>query len=214
MIMKRSIPEAFRCSISDTITNAKEFLAEVETRFIKNEKSKIGTLLTKLVSMKYKNKGSIREYIMEMSNVVSRLMALKLEISDDLLVHLVLISLPSHFGQFKVSYNCQNDKLPLNEIISHCVEEEERLKQHKTESANVATISKFKASAKRKRLDQSNDNKDAAITTNKKQDKGNKVATSENACYFCGAVGHKKIHCQNYHAWRAKKGLPKLPEAK
>ena len=56
MIMKRSIPEAFRGSISDSITNAKEFLAEVETRFVKNEKSEIGTLLTKLVSMKYKDK--------------------------------------------------------------------------------------------------------------------------------------------------------------
>ncbi|XP_078154373.1 uncharacterized protein LOC144549493 [Carex rostrata] len=214
MIMKRSIPEAFRGSISDTITNAKEFLAEVETRFVKNEKSEIGTLLTKLVSMKYKDKGSIREYIMEMSNVVSKLRALKLEISDDLLVHLVLISLPPHFGQFRVSYNCQKDKWPLNELISHCVEEEERLKQHKTESAHVATTSKSKALAKRKRSDQTKDNKDAAVTTNKKQDKGKKVATSENACYFCGAVGHKKIHCQNYHAWRAKKGLPKLPEAK
>ena len=91
MIMKRTIPEAFRGSISDSITNAKAFLAEVETRFVKSEKSEIGTLLTKLVSMKYKDKGSIREYIMEMSNVVSRLRALKLEISDDLLVHLVLI---------------------------------------------------------------------------------------------------------------------------
>ena len=72
MIMKRSIPEAFRGSISDEVTNAKAFLAEIETRFVKNEKSEIGTFLTKLVSMKYKDKGSVREYIMEMSNVVSK----------------------------------------------------------------------------------------------------------------------------------------------
>ncbi|XP_078153481.1 uncharacterized protein LOC144548641 [Carex rostrata] len=164
--------------------------------------------------MKYKDKESIREYIMEMSNIVSKLRALKLEISDDLLVHLVLISLPPHFGQFKVSYNCQNDKWSLNELISHCVEEEERLKQVKTESAHVATTSKSKASVKRKRSDQTKNNKDVAVTTNKKQDKGKKVATSENACYLCGAVGHKKIHCHNYHTWRVKKGLPKLSEAK
>ena len=25
-------------------------------------------------------------------------------------------------------------------------------------------------------------------------------------CFFCGAVGHKKKQCTNYHAWRAKKG--------
>ena len=75
-----------------------------------------------------------------------------------------------------------------NELISHCVEEEERLKQQKTESAHFATTSKFKASAKRKKSNQNKDNKDAAVNTNKKQDKGKSVAASESACYFCGAI--------------------------
>jgi hypothetical protein len=48
--------------------------------------------------MNYKGKGNIREYIMEMSNLASKLKALKLELPEDLLVHLVLISLPAHFG--------------------------------------------------------------------------------------------------------------------
>ena len=68
------------------------------------------TFLAKLISMKYKGKSNIREYIMEMSNLASKLKALKLELGEDLLVHLVLISLPTHFGQFKVSYNTQKDK--------------------------------------------------------------------------------------------------------
>jgi len=63
---------------------------------------------------------------MSMSNIVFKLKALKLEISEDLLIHLVLISLPAQFNQFKVSYNCQKDKLSLNELISYCVQEEER----------------------------------------------------------------------------------------
>ena len=50
---------------------------------------------------------------MEMSNLASKLKALKLELSKDLLVHLVLISLPAHFGQFKVSYNTQRTNDPL-----------------------------------------------------------------------------------------------------
>jgi len=65
---------------------------------------------------------------MEMSNLASKLKSLKLELGEDLLVHLVLISLPAHFGKFKVSYNTQKDKWSLNELISHCVQEEERLK--------------------------------------------------------------------------------------
>jgi hypothetical protein len=107
MIIKRGIPEAFRGAISEDITSAKDFLAEIEKRFAKSDKAETSTHLQSLISMKYKGKGNIREYIMEMSNIASKLKSLKLELSDDLLVHLVLISLPVQFSQFKISYNCQ-----------------------------------------------------------------------------------------------------------
>src|SRR4051812_20909944 len=81
---------------------------------------------------------------MEMSHLASKLKALKLELPEDLIVHLVLISLSAHFGQFKVSYNTQKEKWSLNELISHCVQEEERLKKDKTEIAHLATSSQFK----------------------------------------------------------------------
>ncbi|XP_024026149.1 uncharacterized protein LOC112092974 [Morus notabilis] len=109
MIMKRSIPEAFRGSISES-TNAKKFLKELEQYFAKNEKSETSNLLNKLISMRFKAKGNIREYIMEMSNIAGKLKALKLELSEDLLVHLVLISLPAQYSQFKVGYNIQKEK--------------------------------------------------------------------------------------------------------
>ena len=43
-------------------------------------------------------KSNIRECIMEMSNLASKLKTLKLELGEDLLVHLVLISLPTHWA--------------------------------------------------------------------------------------------------------------------
>lgn len=79
---------------------------------------------------------------MEMSHIVSKLKGLKLELSDDLLVHLVSISLHAQFSQFKVSYNCQKDKWSLNELILYCVQEEERLKQEITESTHLTSTSK------------------------------------------------------------------------
>ncbi|KAL6348287.1 hypothetical protein AAG906_005584 [Vitis piasezkii] len=91
--------------------------------------------------MRYKGKENIREYIMEMSNLVTRLKALKLELSEDILVHLVLISLPTQFSPFKISYNTQKEKWTLNELIAQCVQEEERLKQEKIESAHLASTS-------------------------------------------------------------------------
>ncbi|CAN1135589.1 hypothetical protein LINPERPRIM_LOCUS15451 [Linum perenne] len=33
-------------------------------------------------------------------------------------------------------------------------------------------------------------------------------------CFFCLKLGHMKKDCTDYHAWRAKKGLPELPKAK
>ena len=99
--------------------------------------------------MKYQGKGNVKEYIMGMSNIASKLRALKLELLEDLLIHLVLISQPSQFSQFKISYNFQKEKWSLNELISYCVQEEERLKQERTESAHVASTSKDKGKRKR-----------------------------------------------------------------
>ncbi|XP_020266399.1 uncharacterized protein LOC109841881 [Asparagus officinalis] len=56
MIMKRVIPEAFRGTMSEKITTAKEFLEDIEKMFDKNEKAKISTLLENLILMRYKGK--------------------------------------------------------------------------------------------------------------------------------------------------------------
>ena len=173
-----------------------EFLEEIKNRFAKNEKSETSTLLENLISMKYKGIRNIREYIMEMSHLTSKLRAYKLDISEDFLVHLVLISLPTQFKQFKVSYNYQKETRSLNELISHCVQEEEMLKQEKIESAHLVCISKDKRKKRKK------DKEAAEVPYPKKQHKENNV----DSCFFCGAAGHKKKQCANYHAWHEKKG--------
>ncbi|RDY14615.1 hypothetical protein CR513_00296, partial [Mucuna pruriens] len=45
-----------------------------------------------------KDKENIKEYIIEMSNLLAKLKSLKLELGEYLIVHLILISLPTHFG--------------------------------------------------------------------------------------------------------------------
>ncbi|XP_050890553.1 uncharacterized protein LOC127095959 [Lathyrus oleraceus] len=149
MIIKHNIPEVFRGTISEEITNAKDFLVEIEKHFKKNDNVETITLLQNLISMKYQCKGNIREYIMSMSNIISKLKALKLELTEDLLIHLILLSLPSKFGQFKISYNYQKEKWSLNEFISFCVQEEERMKQDNTKSAHF--VSTYKDKSKRKK---------------------------------------------------------------
>ena len=78
MIMKCVIREAFKGTMSDKVTIAKEYLEEIEQRFVKNEKAETSTLLANFISMRYKGKWNIWEYIMEMSHIASKLKALKL----------------------------------------------------------------------------------------------------------------------------------------
>lgn len=158
MIMKRAVPETFRGTMSEE-TNAKAFLAELEKRFVKNEKSETSSIMCSLVSIRNRNKSNIREYILEMSHLASKLKALKVELSDDLLVHLVLISLPAQFSQFVVSYNCQKEKWTLNELISHCVQEEERLRHDRVESAHLVSSSSINKKRKGKETAVSDPNK-------------------------------------------------------
>ena len=102
MLMKRSIPKVFQGSITKS-SSVKNFYLDIEQVFAKNEKAETNTLLRKVVGMKYTNKENIRDYIMEISNIVRKLKSLKLQLFDDLLVHLVLIYFPTQFSQFIVS---------------------------------------------------------------------------------------------------------------
>lgn len=107
-----------------------------------------------------------------------------------------------------MSYNCQKDKWTINELISYCVQEEERLRKVSLESANVATNSQNKGTKKRK--------KNAAVKHKnaKKQDNdkgkqpasGSRPVGKEVVCFFCKGEGHYKKQCANYQQWLKKKG--------
>ncbi|KAA3488216.1 Retrovirus-related Pol polyprotein from transposon TNT 1-94 [Gossypium australe] len=90
IIIKHNIPKAFRGIESEEITQTKGFLDEIEKCFAKNDKVEMTSLLTSLMSMKYKGQGNVREYIMEMFHVASRLKALMVELSKELLVLMIL----------------------------------------------------------------------------------------------------------------------------
>jgi hypothetical protein len=80
------------------------------------------------------------------------------------------------------------------------------LKTDKSESADIASISKGKGKQKRKI------NSDAATTSSQKKPTKEKKPViktdpdkEKKGCFFYGSEGHMKKNYTNYHAWRAKK---------
>ena len=72
--------------------------------------------------------GGIREHILKMSNIDSKLKPIDLGLKDEFLIHLVFAFLPKEYDTFVVNYNMQPDKWDIEKLIAICVQEEERLK--------------------------------------------------------------------------------------
>ena len=83
------------------------------------------------------------------------------------------------------------------------MQEQERLKQEKIESAHLASTSQgFGTSKKRKR---DNKGKQTTFSRTSKQ-KVQKKQDKEITCFFCKKTGHIKKTCTKYATWREKKG--------
>nr|CAB3492814.1 unnamed protein product [Digitaria exilis] len=111
---------------------ATELLAKIEENFKSSSKTYASTLIMKLVSSQYNGKTGIREHILSMCDMANKLKEMQMEISDGFLVHFILTSLPSpQYAAFKINYNTTKAIWTLSDLISYCVEEEERLKTEK-----------------------------------------------------------------------------------
>ena len=64
---------------------------------------------------------------MRTRDIVAQLKALEVTMSDSFLVHYILCTLPMQYALFKISYNTYKDKWSINELLTMCVQEKERL---------------------------------------------------------------------------------------
>ncbi|XP_050920015.1 uncharacterized protein LOC127137610 [Lathyrus oleraceus] len=142
---------------------------------------------------------------MKMHDISAQLKKLEVNMSDSFLVHYILNSLPSKYEPFKISYNTHKDKWSINELMTMCVQEEERLVMEQSESA----------------LPTSTRGKNRAFKTDKSQvnQKGKfKIPPQgdikkEAKCYLCKKGGHMKKECPGFKEWLEKKGYAKPKEA-
>ncbi|KAK3002003.1 hypothetical protein RJ639_020929 [Escallonia herrerae] len=207
MIMKGSITTAIRGAIPDS-DNAKLYLAHIEEQFQGSSKAHATTLITKMVTLKYSGSNGVREHILRMNDMASQLKGLDMEISEGFLVHFIMTSLPAQFGPFKINYNTQKEKWKMSELISMCVQEEERLKSEQPDSAHVAITGPSKGKGKGKKFGKGNvqGNKSASVT---KTDKASSSGTKDSSgprCHFCKDKGHMRKECHKFREWLKKKG--------
>jgi hypothetical protein len=148
IVMKRSISEAVRGGIPDT-DSAREFYEAIAAKYKESEKAETGNLMHALINMKFDGVGSVREYIMKGIDISAKLKELQIPIDDAMLVYIVLNSLPPQYSQLQLTYNTQKEKWNLNELISICVQEEDRLRKGKGIAVNLVSKPKNQYKAKK-----------------------------------------------------------------
>ncbi|GAV65560.1 UBN2_2 domain-containing protein [Cephalotus follicularis] len=202
MIMKSSISVAIQGAIPDS-NDAKTYLASVEEQFKGSSKAHASILIMKMLTTMYDGTSGIREHIMKMNDMTSKLKGMEMAISEGFLVHFIMTSLLVQFGPFKINYNTQKEKWKMSELISMCVQEEESLKVERPDFAHLAT-----AGPTRKKLkgnDKGKKKADLEKSINKASASDTKHVQAPK-CHFCRKVGHLRKDCTGFKDWLAKKG--------
>lgn len=210
MIIKNSISPGIRGAIADKKDDvdltAKEYLDSIEENFKGSSKTYASTLIMKMLTSRYDGSSGIREHIMSMCDMAAKLKALEMSISDGFLVHFIMTSLPSQYTPFKISYNTQKGHWSIADLISFCVEEEERQKTEKMKDVvNFAGFGKGKNQAEsgsskqgKKKYKMSKPSDSSKI--NKNAHKGN-AATGGKECNFCKSPKHMQKECAGFKEW-------------
>lgn len=193
--IKTNISAGIRGSV-DHHENVKDLLKAIDEQFTTSDKSLASTLIMQFSSLKLTGIKGVRDHIMCIRDIVAQLKALEVTMSDSFLVHNILCTLPHHYAPFKISYNTHKDKWSINELLTMCVQEEERLMMEEGEQVLLT------GSFKKKR---NQDNKKGKISTQP-------IIKKESKCFFCKKKGHMKKDCLKFKNWLEKKGYAKPKE--
>jgi hypothetical protein len=202
-IMKGAITEGILGAIPDS-TDAKKYMASIEEKCRGNDKQYSLAIMHKLINTKHHVSRSVREHIMYLCDLGAKLNTLKMGFDDPFMVHLALVSLADEYGNLVSSYNNMKKKWIIDELISHVLLEEERLKKsNKDHINNVGNKRKFHGKG-----DINNVKKNKPQSTYSKYENGesSRLAQSKKdgkVCHFCGDDTHYKNDCVK---WLTHKG--------
>ncbi|XP_009778094.1 uncharacterized protein [Nicotiana sylvestris] len=138
ILIKSHISQSIRGSIPNN-DKVKSYMKTTDEQIVSSNKALASTLMMSLSSMTFDRSRTVREHIMKMRDIASKLKPLKVDKSKPFLVNFILNSLFAEYGPFKISYNTHKNKWSINKLLTMYVQEEERLKNEIPESVNMVT---------------------------------------------------------------------------
>jgi hypothetical protein len=104
------------------------FVAKIEEHFKGSSKANVSILMRKLMQAKYDGCGNVREHVLKMIDMSNKLKNLECPLPEPHVIHYIMMSLLSCFGNFKINYNSSDKKWITAELIANSSQEEERLR--------------------------------------------------------------------------------------
>ncbi|CAN6305385.1 unnamed protein product [Urochloa humidicola] len=228
MVMTQTISAGIRGAIPTNSADgndltANELLAKIEENFKSSSKTYASTMIMNLVSSQCNGQSGIREHILSMCDMAAKLKEMKMEISEGFLVHFIMTSLPAQYIAFKIDYNTNKTVWSISDLISYCVEEEERLKTEKMKDVinmvgniNLNGTPKNQHGSKQgnKKQQKKSGNKNFGPKKDNKfkcagQSKGGKLT-----CSFCDSPKHLQKNCACFKEWLKNQGISYDPNYK
>ncbi|KAJ1275373.1 hypothetical protein BS78_05G130700 [Paspalum vaginatum] len=126
MIIRHRINDSIEWSIPEC-TTTKELLERLKTQFTGSSKAYASTLEDDFTNMKCDSSG-LNKYLGR-------------NLPEDFVVHMIMKSLPKEYEMtFHVHYNTTvKDIWMIDQLMAQCLQEEERLKSHKSDSLNYTS---------------------------------------------------------------------------
>ncbi|XP_061998824.1 uncharacterized protein LOC133716102 [Rosa rugosa] len=108
----RMAKNTIRNTMSDTVRGsveepdlATDYMEAIERKLKESEKAEAARLSKAFHELKYEGSGGVREHIMKLIHINTRLRELLMGVNDRQVVHVALHSLPNTFSGLRTSYN-------------------------------------------------------------------------------------------------------------
>jgi len=179
-----NIPTSIR-GCFDRHNNVRALLKAIDEHFVPSDKALVSTLIMEFSTIKLLHMKGVREHIMQMSDIAAQLKTLEVDMSESFLVRYIMNNIPPPYEPLEISYNTHKEKWSINELLTMCFQEVERL----TMEMNGYTLMTIVE----------ND-----MISNQAKEKGKGKIPPEGGikkkfkCSFCNMNGHIKKDCSEF----------------